>query len=224
MKLVAYTVIMGNYDVLVPTKYPSMCLTDDEMKTVKGWTVRCVSPMHKDARRASRHPKMMPHLYFPDADFTLYIDGNIRLLRSPQTILSHLLLRHDMALFQHPQRTCIYAEAGACIKRKKADPTLIKQQIAAYRREKMPAGFGLTACYVILRRNTPETRLFGEMWWNEYLRFTDRDQLSFDYVRWKMEMKYDPIPGDLLVNDSRYFRRIRHSGLAKGTRKRAARR
>lgn len=209
-KVVVYTAIMGDYEWLRPTKFPGICLADSKLEPAEGWEIRRVERAHTNSRRASRHPKMMPHKYFPKAEYTIYLDGNVRLLRTPALVIKDLLRKKDIALFPHSQRACIYQEAEKCIEYKKADPIVVAEQMKYYRAEGFPTKYGLTACWVIIRRNTPGVQRFGETWWEEYLRFSCRDQLSFDFVRWRLRMRYDKIPGDLFKNTSRYFQRCKH--------------
>jgi len=207
---VVYTVVMGDFETLYPTKYPGICLTDSDLTPTKHWKLRKIEAEHPSSRRASRHPKMMPHKYFPEAEYTIYLDANIQLLEAPQTIVKDLLQTEDLALFAHPKRNCIYDEALKCIEYKKADSAIVEKQVEHYRSVGFPSEFGLTACWVIVRRNTPETCQFGEAWWKEYSRFSCRDQLSFDFVRWQLDMKYAKIPGDLFKGSSKYFQRGKH--------------
>lgn len=209
-KIVLYTVLMGAYEGLYPARYSGICLTDSDLKPAKGWEVRKIESADPSPRRASRHPKMMPHKYFPDAEFTIYIDANVQLLRPPQDVIENLLKGRNMALFRHPERTCIYQEAEKCIKYKKADPSKVSEQLKFYQKKDFPPEFGLTACWVIVRRNHAEVRQFGRAWWAVYLRFSQRDQLSFDFIRWQTEMKYSVIPGNLFKGTSKYFRRTKH--------------
>jgi len=210
-KVVVYTVIIGNYDVLRPTRWPSVCLTDGSVSPAEGWEIRRIAEVHLDPRRASRHPKILAHEYFPGAETTIYLDGNIDLLCDPSKVVDELLREHSMALFPHPQRTCVYAEAKKCLRLHKANPTLVEAQMAHYRKKGLPKNFGLTACWVIVRRNTPKVREFSEMWWREYSRFSCRDQLSFDFVRWQTKMEYTKIPGNLFVGNSKCFRKVEHA-------------
>lgn len=209
MKIVVYTVIVGGYDTLRPTPFLSVCLTDTYLQPVEGWEMRRIRKRHRDSRRASRHPKMLPHLYFPDADYTIYTDGNISLARDPKEIVGNLLKEHDVALYRHPQRNCVYEEADKCIEYKKANRRLVVSQMRHYARQELPHGGGLAACWVIVRRDTPKVREFGERWWREYNRFSRRDQLSFAFTRWLLGMKYDDIPGDLFseYKEGDYFKR-----------------
>ena len=50
--------------------------------------------------------------------------------------------------------------------------------------------FKLTAlceASVIVREHTPSTNLFMCLWFNEVVRYTSRDQLSFPYVFWRLK-------------------------------------
>lgn len=207
-----YTVITSGYDTLRETIWPSTCLTDKKQKPVKGWTQMTFKPdPEKDLRRASRKPKMRPELFFT-SEYTLYMDGNIRLIADPNDLAEKYLKHFDMALFRHPQRSCIYKEASKLLKMswKGVNPEMVNRQMAFYESVKFPHNFGLTACWVILRRNTMEVQEFGKLWWKTYQQFTCRDQLSFDYVRWLTGMKYCELPGNVFKKTSKHFRKGKH--------------
>lgn len=46
----------------------------------------------------------------------------------------------------------------------------------------------LAEASVIVREHTPVTNLFMCLWFNEVVRFTSRDQLSFPYVLWRLKV------------------------------------
>lgn len=45
----------------------------------------------------------------------------------------------------------------------------------------------LNEASVIVRKHTPLTNLLMCIWFNEVVRFTSRDQLSFPYVLWRLK-------------------------------------
>lgn len=49
----------------------------------------------------------------------------------------------------------------------------------------------LNEASVIVRKHTPLTNLFMCLWFNEVVRFTSRDQLSFPYVLWRLKLLKD---------------------------------
>ena len=196
--IVAYTVDFGNYDTFEPVQWPCICIVDKERELPQGWEVVRKKPKLKDLRRASRYPKFLPSKYF-QAEFSIYFDGNIRLKMSPEEIVQRWLIDTDadLAMFPHPQRTCVYQEAKAVLKRGKADPEMIAKQILRYKKAGFPHNFGLTACWLIVRRHVNKMWLLGRTWWDEYCIGSCRDQMSFDYARWKLGVKYVPLPGNL---------------------------
>lgn len=46
----------------------------------------------------------------------------------------------------------------------------------------------LAEASVVAREHTPLTNLFTCLWFNEVVRFTSRDQLSFPYVLWRLKV------------------------------------
>jgi len=114
----------------------------------------------------------------------------------------------DIAVFAHAERYCLYQEAAHCIHRHKDDPEVIRRQVSRYTQEGVPANYGLAECSILLRRHTKQVREFNELWWNEILAGSVRDQISFPYVAWKTGIKVNYIPG--AVWDGSLFRRRKH--------------
>jgi len=202
-KIVVYTVILGGYDRLWPPlmwngEAEYVCLSDTPIPKTPPWEVRLVTPESNDMRREARRLKVLSHRYFPRAEYVLFHDGNIRLnTEAPSAWLGE----RDMALCAHPERDCIYEEVEACVQLNKDKEETMRAQVARYKAEGYPKDAGLVATTVILRRQSTAIRLFNECWWAEIAGGSVRDQLSFNYVCWKLGMKYDVIPGDLFRNE-----------------------
>ena len=204
-KIVVYTAIFGGYDGLQPALTPSICLTDGTVEAAKGWEIRVVESAGLDSRRAARRCKILAHEYFPDADYTLWHDGNYRLRIPPEKAVKEWLGKRALAAFKHPHRRCIYREAEVCMRRRKDDPKRIQQQIARYDEQGFPQNYGLIASGVLVRCNTNiVVRKLCEIWWQEVLEYSYRDQLSFDYARWRTGLKINYIPG--MIHRNEYFR------------------
>ncbi|NIS81932.1 MAG: DUF616 domain-containing protein [Anaerolineales bacterium] len=151
------------------------------------------------ARRESRRFKILSDWYFPDAEYTLYHDGNIRLKK---LFPFDWLRDHDIAVCPHPDTDNAYEEAVRCLKWGKGNQELIKAQIMRYKAEGFPEHVGAVGCSVILRRHTEAVARFNQVWWEEILRGSARDQISFNYVSWKLDIGYDGIPwGGVRDND-----------------------
>ena len=146
-----------------------------------------------------RRFKILSHKWFPDAEYTLYHDANMRIRT---TDVLGWLDKHDMALCVHPNYDCLYEGAEACIEAEKGDPDEIRAQVARYRAEGYPEHAGLAGATVILRRQTEAMQRLNEAWWWEVAGESMRDQVSFNYVCWKLGIGYDVIPGHLYKNDA----------------------
>lgn len=164
MKIIAYTSITGNKDTPPNQDYPITIFSDAYNK-------------FKDHRRNSRIHKIMPHK-FMEADYFIYIDGNMKLLISPEEIVKRYMDGYDMALFTHGARDCIYDEALEVAKLKMDDPEVIIEQAKYYEDHEYAKHKGLLQGGFIVRRNNKRTQSFNEAWWADYCRFSRRDQLA----------------------------------------------
>lgn len=211
--IVVYTAIIGEIDdlldpVVVNKDVRYVCFSDQPQKSTRVWEVLPAPIDYSDTRRHSRIYKLLAHRYFPDAEYSIWIDGNIEMAIDPIVAMNQWLMDHDLAFYKHPDRDCIYDEAEACIQLGKDHPDLLRQQVHKYRCEGYPEHNGLVASTVILRRHTPSIALLNERWWEEYIFHSRRDQLSFNYVAHILGIQYGQIPGNIFCNE--YFRYKSH--------------
>lgn len=141
------------------------------------WNIKSAYDKFKDPRRNSRIHKILIHKY-SDADVTIWMDGNTKLLVSPDEIVNRYLLNYDMVMFPHGSRDCIYDEAITCAKLGLDDPEIIIEQAKHYEDNEFAKHKGLCSGYFIVRRNNERTRLFNEYWWADYCRYSRRDQIA----------------------------------------------
>ena len=150
-----------------------------------------------DPARTSRHAKLQPHLAFPEARWTIYLDNKSRLLVDPMTVIDAVETLPDIDFFAFPhfRRTCLYDEAKTVIQNGFDDPRRVRRQIRRYRREGMPKGFGLIEGHFLVRRPTPAVAAFGEAWFREVMTESRRDQIAFPYLAWKLGLRHAAPPG-----------------------------
>jgi len=212
-KIVVFTAIVGDYDTLkdplvVDASCRYVCFSNRKLHS-KVWNVVPFEKMHKDPVRDARFFKTLAHRWFPNADYTVWVDAALRLaVPVNKELLNGLLKGNDVALYGHIKRRCIYQEAHVIIEHNRADPTTVKRQMGEYVSQKMPPGAGLHHTCFIVRRNNNTTQKLNEKWWSEIRRWTRRDQLSFDYCRWKMKIPVSTIPGN--AYESPYFEYYPH--------------
>lgn len=206
MLIVAYTAVFGGFDKLKDTRFQATCITD-EIQDAEGWLWYEIESPQPTPRLSNRYCKFFPWEFFPWADASIYFDGNIELLSHPREVIQKYLKNADIAVFEHPEgRDCIYQEAEAIIKHRKANPHSVRQYVQGLRKEGYPEHAGLAACYVLVRRHTRDMRVLSVKWWEMFMKGPKRDQLYFNYIF----DEYDTLPGNLFKGASRDFKRSKH--------------
>jgi len=207
MKIIPYCAIFGGYDTLLDATYPSTCITDLPQRHVKGWQFQIMSYLVPPKIR-SFYCKTHPHIVVPQADVTIWIDGNVQLRVDPRYLVDKFLVDHDIALYQHPVRDCIYLEGAACVRLRKARFDVVETTLKWLRAQGYPEHNGLAETSFIIRRDTLQIRELNELWWQTFLsQPAKRDQLSFNYACWKLGISYREISG---YTSSSYIRWKRH--------------
>ncbi|KAK7376848.1 hypothetical protein VNO80_02265 [Phaseolus coccineus] len=148
-----------------------------------------------DQRLNGKIPKMLSHRLFPQSKYSIWVDSKSQFRRDPLGVLEALLWRTKslLAISEHGARSSVYDEAKAVVKKNKAKPEEVEVQLNQYRTDGLPEDkrFGgkkaLCEASVIVRKHTPLTNLLMCVWFNEVVRFTSRDQLSFPYVLWRLK-------------------------------------
>jgi hypothetical protein len=184
MKHVVYTSITGGKDELIDTQCTDgaefMAFVDRPHNTTT-WRQKKAYDRFKSPRRNSRAPKILAH-EFIDADYSLWIDGNISLRVPIQELIDRYLQDSDIALFKHPVRDCLYDEARVCAISGLDDPETIIEQVTRYEQEGFGKHRGMGEGMFILRRHTKQVEEFNTIWFAEHCRGSVRDQISMPYA------------------------------------------
>ncbi|SFI98858.1 Protein of unknown function [Phyllobacterium sp. CL33Tsu] len=181
-----------------------VCFTDDPSLTSDFWQIVQATPSTLDPHRRSKSLKHRPHALFPDYSESLYVDNTIRLKRSPSAIFDEFSHKESLLVaFQHPWRDCLYEEAEIVAALGYDDHDLIEKQMCFYRAKGYPKHNGLNATGVLLRRhNDPQVIKAMEAWDAEMMRFSRRDQLSFNYAVRQHGLRIAAFSGSLLDNET----------------------
>ncbi len=154
--------------------------------------------------------KVLSHQYI-DSDISIWVDGNITLLCSPEELVNEFLGDADIGVFKHPVRNCIYKEEGELKKVQKIKHQLpiIRKQIEYYMSIGYPKNNGLYENGVIVRRHNKIIEEFNNAWWSEISKWSYRDQLSFPVILTKFpELKLKLNTGD--VRKHKMFKYTKH--------------
>jgi hypothetical protein len=164
MNIQVYTAITGNHD---PTRDDIEVHTD----LVGG----------RGALHSARWYKMHPHILYPDADWTVWIDGNVFLHVGSEELVSKCN-GYDWGAFHHSHRDCVYDEITACLElglitKRVAEKTRLRHQIWG-----VPKHLSLGMTMVLVRKNNRANIQRNASWWKNIQRDGYRDQLSFTQV------------------------------------------
>jgi hypothetical protein len=237
-KIAIYTAIFGGYDELKPpvpqdVDCEFLCFSDAALpKTVGAWqTIRVNRDQAIHPRMRAKWFKLMPHEVFPGGRLgwkfslcagrifdrpqygaTIWCDGSLR-IKGPTLArdIAELVKDGSIAVFKHPDRDCIFEEVGASASMVKYAGLPLSEQVEHYRRAGTPAHCGLFACGVIGRTEPPSSATieFDNAWWQENVKWTYQDQLSFAHLVHQRKMLVRTIPGNLWNN--KYFDLVAHN-------------
>jgi hypothetical protein len=196
---VAYTVIIGKYDPLIPVPWnfrigwDLRCFTDQPLQS-DCWKIIPVSNVGMEDRVFAKRIKILSHAYVPDADLSIYIDGSMEIIGSLNNFIFSSPIE-DWVAMQHRDRNCAYAEMDACIVHKRALPEQMQVQKDRYLEMGFPEKFGLFNNQVIARLNSLKVAEVNETWWRLTESFaTWRDQLTLPLAFWKSGFQPRVIP------------------------------
>lgn len=195
-----YTAIFNNYDLLKPPKfvndgYDYVLFTDEytikeQQISKKGrFKVIVIEGIQnvKDAFMKSKDIKINPEKYLPEYQSSIYIDGSFEQIGDVNEFLRDSKNTYQMCC--HPRRDCAYDEAEVCMRQRLGNSTKIPSQMSEYQAEGFPINFGLCMGGIIARTHNKKAKRINLAWWNEVSRKSTRDQLSINYVLWKLNEK-----------------------------------
>lgn len=214
-KLVVYTALVGAKEPLAnpldalpadastDLELDFVCLTDNPALTSPVWRFMPIGQRHLPPEKLSRRPKALPHEYFPEADFSLYVDNTVRFKRLPQAADLATQRPYLLRMFRHGARTNPQQEAGAVVMLGYEDVDVVCRQMDFYAAQGPLEAIGpLSTCTVILRsHHDPVVKRFGQTWWESLLAFSKRDQLSVDYALREAGAEVEPFAGATHDND-----------------------
>jgi hypothetical protein len=211
-KLAIYTVLVGekeslndplqmigqNYETDVAIDF--FCFTDNLNLISKTWKICFYNHPLVRSEKSSRYPKARPDIFFPDYDYSIYIDNTVVLKRMPK--LSDI---GDSTFkgFRHPWRSKPIDEADIVVRSGLDDSLIVSEQMKYYEIEKKISDINyLSVGTVLFRKHCDEkVRKFGELWWEQILLYSKRDQLSLDICAKEAGCTMDYFEGDKLSND-----------------------
>lgn len=196
-KIVVYMCVVGKYDsiyepIVLMDNTDYFIITDLDIPKDSVWKKIAIDKSKfqgKSNVEINRYYKLHPHEVFKDCEYSIYIDGNIRIVEDISYIIANMRDSNLIyGVFRHPDRDCIYTEFNYVMRLKRFvnEREKYKKQIADYIKDGFPKHFGLYENTILIRKHDEEKVIkLMDAWWNELMLHSFRDQLSFPYVMWK---------------------------------------
>ena len=207
--MVVYTAITGNYDRLkdplfVDDNLNYVCYTNNPRIKSQIWNVEFIKNVKMDNVHLARHIKINPHLFFPEYEVSVWVDGKYQIKDDLREYALQYQQQSSILCFPHPQRTCICDELAECILWTNGNKKNMIVQVGNYLKNGYPVKNGLfeTGCMVRFHNND-SVKMLMNGWENDVMEYSIRDQLSFPYICWKNEFMPDIC--DLDVNHNRWL-------------------
>ncbi|KAJ4776484.1 Sept9 (DUF616) [Rhynchospora pubera] len=195
-KLFCFLMVVDDVSLDFIQQNTSMKIDKDGGRWVGIWRLITLHNLPFDEpRRNGKVPKILTHRLFPEARYSIWIDGKMELIVDPLLILERYLWRgkHTFAVACHKHHKSIYEEGDAIKRRKRYARPLIDLHMKIYYYEGMKPWSSnkrtlsdVPEGAVLIREHTTMTNLFSCLWFNEVNLFTPRDQLSFGYVVYRL--------------------------------------
>lgn len=212
-RLVVYTALFGDYDDLIdpPEKFEGcdfVCFTDQKHLKSDIWEIRLVEECDLPPNMMNRRYKILPHLFFPEYERSLYVDANIAILKNPKELSDKYLSRFDFVAPQHFARDCVYDEAFILIRSGRVEIKKLFIQTYKYLQDGYRCQTKMAENNILLRKHK-DLIVLSEKWWDLFFNGVSRDQLSLVYIAWKQSAKV-VVVGDLSGRQGEYFLLSQH--------------
>ena len=125
--------------------------------------------------------KCNPHLLFPKAEWTIWIDANVFLKKTPEFFVEYTLATlSTYGAFAHFFRAAPHEEAKAILDFRLDSENRVARTMSRYRQWESHHGQAkhLAQNFILVRKNTPENTCLNTFWWADICWCSHRDQLS----------------------------------------------
>ena len=224
-KYAIYTAMVGGYDeimqpVVVDDRFDYILFSNDIKEDRVGvWQVRPIAYTNPDNTRICRYVKTHPEELLPGYDASVWMDSNIRIMTS--AVYERIIELYEsgslIASMNHHSRDCIYDEAFMVMCIQYESEHIVVDWCKKLQNERYPKHNGLFETNVMFRaHNSNKIQKLDDLWWQCIEKHSKRDQLSFNFVLWKVGVKCDFfLEKSLCARNSDDFKYITHKDTSK---------
>ena len=224
-KYAIYTAMVGGYDeimqpLVVDDRFNYILFSNDIREDRIGiWQVRPIPYHNDDNTRICRYVKTHPEELLPGYEFSVWVDSNVIITSSEvyNRAIELFSMGAIIASVNHLGRDCIYDEAFAVMCHRFELERIVVVWCNLLLKEGYPKHWGLYETNVMFRKhNNDLIRDTNTLWWNCIDKYSKRDQLSFNYVLWKLNLNCEYfLENSLNARNSKYFQLVDHVNVSK---------
>lgn len=214
-KICVYTCITGNYDNLKEIEKEKgidyYCFTNNKNIVSKTWNVIYIEDSKLSNVKLARKIKILGHDLINDYDILLWMDAAVVFKKKIKNFIDSYLNDEVFVAFKHGIRNNIKEECFECVKFGKETKENVKVLLDFYEKEKFNDTYGLIESTVFIKK--PKDKIVKEtmkLWFDMILKYSHRDQLSFNYCISKTGLKVKWIEEKVFNN--KWFNWIKHNG------------
>lgn len=189
-------------------------------ETTRHWKEIVETPrLPGDPIRSARAVKILGHHVLSSHDVTVWIDNRVRLKVGIDELVDRFLPSDaDIALPLHSYHRTLADEFNAVLSGRFDDPRAVRDQRQSYlRHSPLLATEPVYWTAILIRRNNDAVRRFNTIWWENVLRYSRRDQLSFPFAQaLSPDVIVSPIEIDNFESDVHEWRKVSSVGRAPG--------
>lgn len=203
MRIAIITALFGDRDILEDPKIVHSNIDYyafvDKKYNCKIWQQKDIFDFTIDdkyrGRRNAKIYKILPQLFLPDYDYWFWVDPTHEVVEKPEIIIESYLKKNDIAVWKHTARNCAYQEANEIINLNYDHLTNICELVGFLNLKGFPKNYGLYELSSFIRKNTTRIQLFNIKWWEIICKYSSRDQISFPFLLWKLNIIPTILPG-----------------------------
>jgi len=206
-RVIFYTCVTGGYDnlqdplaIIPDADYVCLVPRGEKNNVYSGvWQIVEFDSPVTNQIAASRYPKIMAHEFFPEYEYSLYIDGNIDIVSQDfyDVIRDKIKSESFFSAPAHPFTKCVYKEAYRIVKADKDHLSNVLKAVRFLKNKKFPRNFGLYENSILLRKhNDMAVKAVDTMWWKLFQSFPNRDQLTLTFCLRENKIAIDYLFGE----------------------------
>ena len=196
-RYVIFSALVGGYDEIqqplaVDDRFDYIMFSNDIKEQQVGvWQIKTIAYENPDNTRVCRYVKNHSEELLHEYEVSVWIDANIQ-FQTHEAYDRIVELDQQGVMVSsmwHPVRKCIYEEAFAVMNMMVEHEKVVVDWCHFLRKENYPEDHGLCETNVVFRKHHEAlVRQADALWWQCIERYSRRDQLSFNYVLWKLDI------------------------------------